>query len=139
MTATYSTFIAAIDGMTVSGVVRKFTEPPASINTADLPCSFPMLPSGGDAVITFGNGAAVGGGQLPNFVCDMVYAYEAMGQGTQGQNFAGIVTLMDAIVTASRALTRPTAGPMTFSLRVAPVNVSGNDYWAIIETWSGWG
>jgi hypothetical protein len=138
MTATYSTFIAAIAGMTVSGVTRKYTEPPASISTADLPCSFPMLPSGADTVLTFGN-AGVVGGQQSSFTCDLVFAYEAMGQGTQNQNFGGLVTLMDAVVTASRALTRPTQGPMTYSLRVAPVSVAGNDYWAIVETWTGVG
>jgi len=138
MNATYSTFIAAIAGITVSGVTRKYTEPPASINTADLPCSFPMLPSGEMQTIVFGNGATVGG-QLPTWTCDMVYAFEPVGQGTQAQNFGGLVTLMDAVVTASQALTRPTAGPMTFSLRAGIVSVAGNDYWSIIETWTGVG
>jgi hypothetical protein len=138
MTATYTTFIAAIAGITVSGVTRKYTEPPASISTADLPCSFPMLPSGADAVITFGNGTAVGG-QLPTFACDMVYAFEPTAQGTQAQNFAGLVGLMDAIVTASRAMTRPTAGPMSYSLRAGIVTVAGSDYWSVIQTWTGVG
>jgi len=138
MTATYSTFITAIAGMTVSGVMRKYSEPPASINTADLPCSYPDVPYGSDAVITFGVGAMVGG-QAPNFVCNLVFPFEAVGQGTQGQNFSGLIALMDNIVTASRALTRPTAGPMSFSLRTGIVSVSGNDYLAVIETWSGWG
>ena len=57
--------------------------------------------------------------------------------------FSGLVRLMDNSTTASLLLakrgTRPTDGPMTFSLRAGMVNVAGNDYWSVIETWSGWG
>ena len=137
MTATYSTFISAIAGLTVSGVTR-YSYPPASVNTADLPCSFPMLPYGTDEVITLGIGSTVGG-QQPTFTCDLVFAIEPVGQGTQPQNFSAVVTLMDAVVTASRAMTRPNAGPTSFSLRMGLVSIAGADYWAIFETWNGVG
>ena len=53
MTATFTSFITAITGMVVSGVSTRFTAPPASLSTADIPCSFPMLPSGNVDTLVF--------------------------------------------------------------------------------------
>lgn len=138
MTATFTTFIEAITGMIVAGVSKRYTAPPASLSTADLPCSFPMLPSGDLAELVFANSSDVGGEQ-PTIICDLVFAFEAVGQNTQIDNFTGLLTLMDAIVTASKTLTRPTAGPMTFTLRMGIVTVAGNDYWSVFESWKGVG
>lgn len=134
---TYTAFVTALAAMTVTGVTRKYTAPPASLGTADLPASFPMLASGNEVQLVFGNGN-VGGGQS-NLICDLVFAIEPVGQGTQIQNFTAALTLIDAIVTASKALTRPTAGPCAFNLKIGIVAVAGNDYWAIIESWTGVG
>lgn len=138
MTATFTSFITAITGMVVSGVSTRLTAPPASLSTADIPCSFPMLPSGNVDTLVFGNGLLAGGSQ-PTITCDLIFVYEAFGQNTFATNYSGLLTLLDAIVTASKSLTRPGAGPMTFSLRMGTINIAGNDYFAIYETWTGVG
>ena len=135
--STFTSFVAAVAGITITGVTAK-TSPPVKLDTAELPCSYPLLPTGGDTTLVFGNGSKVGGNQ-PNYACEMVYVFEAVGQSRQPENFSGCLTLMDSVVTASRALTRPTDGPMSYTLRLGIVSVAGNDYWAVVQSWEGVG
>lgn len=132
---TYAAFMSSLTGMTVTGVVRRYTAPPMALNTADLPASFPMLPAGDDTVLVFN---ATGGQQI-TFTCDLIFAYEPVAQNTTVANYSGLLTLMDNIVTASRALSRPTDGPCTYTLRMGVVTVASIDYWAIIQSWTGTG
>lgn len=134
---TFSEFVANISSIDFKELKRNYSAPPASLNTSDLPCSFPMLPSGEDNLLVFCGGD--GGGNQLTFLCDMVYVYEPIGQGTQTQNYSGLLGIVDSAIDASRKMARPTLGPATYSLRIGSVTVAGNDYWAVIQSWRGAG
>lgn len=132
---TFTSYVTALSGLTVSGVTRKYTSPPQSINTADLPAQWPLLPSGDAAPLVFGGYGSPAG----TYRCDLVIATEAVGQNVNSVNFAGVLTLMDALTTALKAMTRPVAGAFTWTIRQAIVTVAGNDYWALICSCEGSG
>lgn len=132
---TYTSYVTALSGLTVVGVTRKYTSPPQSINTADLPAQWPLLPSGDVAPLVFGGYGAPSG----TYRCDLVIATEAVGQNVNSVNFVGVLTLMDALTTALKSMTRPVAGVFTWSIRQAIVTVAGNDYWSLICSCEGSG
>ena len=132
---TYTSFITAISGLVVSGVTR-LTAPPASIGVP--PVSFPMLPSGSNGPLVFANSGRVGG-ELPAYTCDLVFVYEAVGQGTQVQNYTGLLTLIDSVQAAIKTMVRPTAGPTTYTMRMDQILIGQAAYWALVVTFSGVG
>ena len=58
---------------------------------------------------------------------------------TFATNYADLLTLTGCDRNGIKVADTPGAGPMTFSLRMGTVNVAGNDYFAIYETWTGVG
>lgn len=136
-TTTYAAFVAAVAGITITGVTRKYTSPPASIGTADLPASLPLIPQGGDQPIVFGTGGSGNVGHTMRM--DLVIVYEPVGQNTNAVNFAGCLTIMDNTTTALRALTRPVNGPWNWSMRQGIATIGNVDYWAVIVSVEGFG
>lgn len=132
---TYTAFVNAVSALTVTGVVRKYTYPPPSVGTADVPCSFPMIPAGGDQVIAFGQGGQVG----HSMRMDFVIAYEPTAQSTPESNFSGCITTMDNATTALRAMTKPVQGPFSWSMRQGIVTIGNVEYWAVIVSLEGAG
>lgn len=132
---TYAAFVTAISGLVVTGVTR-LTAPPASVGTP--PVSFPTLISGANGPIVFANSGKVGG-EAPSLTCDLVFAFEAAGQGTQVQNYSGLLTLIDNVQTAIKAMARPTAGPTTYTMRMDQILIGQVMYWALVVTFSGVG
>lgn len=125
---TYAAFSAALAGLTVSGVTRKFTEPPASVTTADLPALWPRALTGNEPMMTFGNP-----GGWPVLTGELVIALEPFGQNTQGANYAAVVAMLDNLTSTLRSnfIGR---GPNIFSLREDIVQVADAAYWAVIAT-----
>ena len=129
---TYAAFTTALAGLTVTGVTRKFTEPPESSGTADLPASWPGLPRGDEHPITF-----TSEGGWSTCVCDLVIAVEAVGQNTQSANYASTMTIIDALSTALRGTTiGRTKLLWTISANVQVI-VAGTPYWAVVATVAG--
>src|SRR3990172_10499159 len=95
---TYAAFVDSLRDTVVTGITRRYEEPPASVTTADLPASWPMLPIGNEPMLT-GGGTAGGWAEL---ICDLVIAVEPLAQGTQAQNYALMITIMDNLSTALR-------------------------------------
>lgn len=129
---TYATYTAALAALSVSGVTRKYTEPPASIGTADLPAMWPSLPHGSETPLTF-----AGGGGWPVLVCDLVIAIEAVNQGTQAQNYAAMIAQLDYMNTALRAASIGRAKLSWTITANAQVQVADTTYWAVIATIEG--
>src|SRR5512137_1969450 len=123
---TYTAFVAALMDLTVTDVIRYFDEPPASIGSADLPAMFPMLPRGSEAPFTF-----VSQGGWPSVFVDIVIAVEAVGQGTQPQNYAAMLDIMDHLSTALRAASIGRA-KLNWTIN-ANVNIAVGEtnYWAV--------
>ena len=93
---TYTAFVAALAGLTVTGVKRSYGFEPDNIDTADLPGLFVRLPSGGtnDETMT----TCSGDGKMR--VADLVVIIEPTGQSTTADRFADTVTMADRLETA---------------------------------------
>jgi len=126
---TYATFTSAIAALTVTGVTRKFTYPPASVETADLPCSYPALPRSIEDGWTF-----TGGGGWPAMFCDLVILLEPVGQNTQSANYAALIAMVDNLLTALRAASIGRAKINWEITTNVQVQVHDAAYWAIITT-----
>ena len=123
---TYAAFVAYLAALTVSGVTRKFTYPPASLTTADLPAQWPQLPKGEESALTFQTE-----GGWPTLTCDLVVALEPAAQDTQSANFTAATAMLDKISTALRGADIGRA-PLEWRMEVAGVVVSGERYWAVV-------
>ena len=129
---TYSAFATALSGLSVTGVTKAYTEPPASIPSADLPASWPGLPRGNEHAVTF-----AGGGGWAEVTCDLVVAVEAVGQNTLSANYTATMTIIDALTTALRAAS---IGRSKLSWAISAnvqIMVSDTPYWAVIASVTG--
>lgn len=128
----YATFTSGLAALSVTGVKRKFTEPPASIGTGDLPAQWPGLPSGDEPQMTFG-----GGGGWPVLRADLVIAIEPVGQNTQSANYAATVAAMDNLSAALRSASIGRSNLVWSITSNVQVVVSDVTYWAVIATVEG--
>lgn len=132
---TYSSFVNALEALTVTGVTTKLTSSaPRALNGADLPVQWVAAPSGGESAITAGTE-----GGWPTLRADLIIAYEAVGQDTGPANFVATVTMMDNVATTLRAATTLCGGPLTWETKIAIVTVAGVAYWAVITSVEGSG
>jgi hypothetical protein len=126
---TYTAFVAALAGLTVTGVTSNFTAPPKQINTADLPALYPRLPQGTEGPMT-----AEGQGGWPQLTAEVVIIIEPVGQNLQPTNFAAAVTLIDALSTALRS-TNLAKSKNRWTIRQQIVNYgSETNYWTLIAS-----
>ena len=127
---TYTQLVTALTGMVVSAGITKLTTTPNSLNTADLPLSYPRLPSGdrgGEISTCFESGTSK--------TIEMVYVQDAGGQNTAAANFAALVTLADKIETAVQTLASTfTSEILTYTLSSEASTMDTTDYWALILT-----
>ena len=126
---TYASFVAAIAALDVSGVTKKYANPPLALNTADLPSSWVQLPGGKEDRVTFRYE-----GGWPTFLVQFVVALEAVAQDRQSANFTAAVAMMDKISAALRALGPIEicrGGLVTWAMKVATTTVAGIDFWAV--------
>jgi hypothetical protein len=132
-TATYAQFVAAIQALTVAGVVRKHTEPPMRFNYADLPCSFVMFPSGDNAPLAF-QGAREFRPRAADFV--VVHAETAP---TADAPFVATVAMMDAVEDALLTLDVGQS-ELTWTIRSQVyLETAERWYWAVVATIQGTG
>ncbi len=132
---TYTAFVTALSGLTVTGVTRKYAYPPEALSTADLPASWPQVPAGDFMPITFGTAP----GLSSDLRCDLIVAYEPVGQNTSSVNFAGTLTMMDNLSAALKGMSRPVQGRFAWSIRQAIITVAGLEYWALVGSCEGAG
>ena len=129
---THAEFITSVvTTLSVSSVKRQYAEPPASLNNADLPASYPESVQIDQEPLTLG---AHGG--KTTFRCTFVIACEPAGLGTAPTNFNLIVTLSDNLDTALRgAVGTIGQGMLKWDIRggvvAGRIEVAGNDYWGI--------
>ena len=128
---TYTAFVAALAGLTVTGVKRSYGFEPDSIDTADLPGLFVRLPSGGtnDETMT----TCSGDGKMR--VADLVVIVEPTGQSTTEDRFTKTVTMADSMETALDAALN-TIMPITrYEIDVNYTAVPG--YLSVVATVTG--
>ena len=139
MATTTAAFITSIiSTLSVTGVKRKYTEPPASLSTADLPASFPYGFRRTQQPMTFG---AHGG--WPELELDIFIACEPVAQNTPPANYAQVQAMADNLDAALRA-SLPLAiakGPVTWEIFGGnqQLEIAGVAYWVVRATVIGHG
>lgn len=122
---TYADFVSNLAELSVSGVTRQYDYPPASLNAADLPASFVLLPSGDDAAVTF-----QAGGGWPTLRADLVVALAAVGQDVQEQNYDDAVAMMDSLAAALRDADLARS-PLSWTLTTEVLMIAGKAFWCV--------
>ena len=130
---TYTLFMTDLAALTITGVTRAYTEPPRQINTADLPCSYPSLPTGGENPVT---GDVAGG--WPTLRADLVIALEPWAQNTKAANFAATNTMMDRTSETLRYADLARSR-IRWTIRADVVTIGDTPYWAVVATVEGQG
>lgn len=136
---TYTDFLTNLGALDVAGVLQKFEQPPASVETADMPASFPRALISDDIPLTFD----VSGG-WPGLRGELVIVIEPVGQSTTPENHAACVGIIDGINSALRAKTATGHGlgraPLNWNVRLTPQLIIGDrQVWAVIATVEGKG
>jgi len=126
---TFAEFAADLCGMTVTGVQRVYSAPPESLNSANLPALFPMLPEGDLAPLTFGAAEYSGRRTLELWI-----PVKAAAQGTLAEAYVGLTALMDNLDAALRTLNDAVPYRLTWSVRASLLTVAGTDYRGAVVT-----
>ena len=126
-TATYRSFVTAMIGLAPTGITV-LSQPPVAVVTT-MPVMWPMLPSGNTAIATF-QASEQSGLQA----VDLYVAVEAVAQNRPSANYDAVITAMDALETALRALTVTAAYALSWAMRAATIRVAEHDYWGLIAT-----
>ena len=123
-------FLTAVQAMTVTGVTKHFDNPPASLNTADLPAAFPLWPGANfldmpTSCKNTGKTRTIG----------FVIAVEASGQGTYALNYGKFASLMDNLESSIDTAFTSAANFYTYEMSTIPnYPVGDNTYWSIVVT-----
>lgn len=94
-------FLQGLAALDVDGVRRKYQNKPASVQTADLPCSFVELPDADQNRATAWGSANSSTSLVISG--DLIIAIEPAGQGTPSENTIETATLADAVKDALEA------------------------------------
>lgn len=124
-------FVQEVAALKIDGVIRKYTYPPNSLVTADLPASFVMPPSNNYEIVSTCDA------DNDTFSIDLVIATEAVGQNTQSPNMDLIITTMDNANAALKGITLSEMLPPEWTLApqsTTPIVLSGTKYWGITAT-----
>jgi len=130
----YATYVNNLSGMSVTGVTRKYTEPPRSLNTADLPAMWPQLPTAENSSVTLTH---ISG--LRQASVDLIIAVEPYQQSTNNANFAATIALIDNVETA--LVTNAASFDIDrWTIRQGILEITeGSAFWILIVTVEGSG
>ena len=124
---TYTAFIAAVADLNVTGVNRVHDEPPSRIAAADMPLSFPRLPSGDHAPLTVGGYQ----GGWPTLRCEFIVVIHPLQLETDDVKFSDTLTVMDNIAAAMRGASLA-SGPIRWTMRADTIQISTGYYHSVI-------
>lgn len=128
---TYSAFLAALAALVVTGVTKRFTEPPAQLNSAQLPAQYVALPDGNANVATL-----TGSIDTLAVTAELRIAIEPLGQNTQNANWTKTVALLDATQAALVGAV-DTLSLDEWRIGVKVESIGDAAYWVIVATVTG--
>lgn len=122
-----ATLLAAVQALSVTGVVRKYNFPPPSVDITNGYAAFPTMPdsSRGEQVST-----CINNSKIRNI--GYVVIIEAVGQSIQADNYGKLAAALDNLETALDGLTA-TANFVEYDLTTTGNYLIGDSaYWAVI-------
>lgn len=129
-----ATFVAALGGMSVAGVKKAYTAPPAQLATAHLPALYLRIPASEAATVPVlaGNGI-----DLRRYTAELVIVVEPIGQNLAPANFEKTVGLIDALHDALQTLAGTDESVDGWTLRLTVEEVGDNAYWMLVAAVNG--
>lgn len=143
MPTAYADFLNNLGDLAVAGVTRTLDAPPRSLETADLPASYPTAVLGTVLSEDFMTVKTQGG--WPMLMAQLVIVLEPTEQEQHPVNHAAAVTMVDNVATALRAAAYGTLGKghVSWSIDLTNNLVVGGDtsrrFWALLVTVEGEG
>ena len=133
---TFRSFVDALEALTITGVVRQYTQGPpmGAPGTADCPFQYVRYPASDEIPLVFGEQ-----GGWPTLRADLVIGVEPVGQNTTFENFDDTVDMMDNVTVALQGAPCITKSKLNWSIRQAIDTVAGQQYWAVIAAIEGKG
>lgn len=128
----YTSFVAALSGLSVAGVRRTYNAPPVQLSTADLPALFTTLPQGNTAIDTLGGTTG-----LRSMSCMVVVAIEPVKQSMQLTNYTATMTMLDAVESTLKAAAASNRVIDRWTLEATETPIGDSLYWAIVATVEG--
>jgi len=131
---TYRSFVDALEALSITGVVRQYTQGPpiAQVAVADCPFQYVRYPGSDEIALVFGYQ-----GLWPTLRAELVICVEPGAQNTAFENFDDTVDMMDNIATALRGSTCTTKSKLRWGLSQIIDTVAGQQYWAVLATVEG--
>jgi len=137
---TFTSLVASISGLTITGVNTTFDYTPESLGNADLPASFVRLPVG---EVGFAPADCIDSQKTRTI--ELVVCVKPVGLETAEQNFEDTVTMLDSVDTAVGTwayLPAQNGVAITYSLSTSgtsPEIVGDTAYYAVVATITGQG
>lgn len=99
---TVAAFVDGLTGLTWTGITRVYREPPDLINSTDVPCLFPRIPTGNSSSVTLSSATG-----LRHATVELVCVVNAASLSTSAVKFDEELALIDNMhaVIASNAAT----------------------------------
>lgn len=123
---TLATTVAALSGLSVTGVTTARTAPPQTVNAGELPLSFPRIPDIRDGVLAFN-----GDNGLPVYTVELVVLVAPIASNVYATSFATCLTIIDNIMTALEASVIAN-GWNEWVIRQEYATVGDVQYWSIV-------
>ena len=135
---TITAWVNACNSLTVTGVKRSEKFPPLSINSADIPFKFLMLPSQDyQSLTTCSDTNRI-------HTVQIAIATEAVGQSDQPTKYDGILTMVDNLNSALETNKSSIGWEVTWSIEARagqsdtpPLFIAGVPYWGVLATVTG--
>lgn len=128
---TYSSFLSALSSLVVTGVTKQFGEPPAQLNSAQLPAQYVALPDGNANVATLASNT-----DTLTITVELRIVIEPLGQNMQSANWTKTTALLDALQTALvGSVDALQLDEWRIGVQVASIGDAA--YWVIVATVTG--
>ena len=133
---TYRAFVDGLEAISVTGVVRSYTQGPPSGSTGvgDCPAMYVNKPGGDERSIVFGSHGGQGTKRA-----EIVILVEPVAQNRQPENFDNTVDMMDNLSTALQNASCLTKSKLSWSMDQTTREGAGLAYWAVVATVEGHG
>ena len=133
---TYRSFVDNLEALTITGVVRQYTQgpPTAAPATADCPCQFVIYPGGEERSLVFGSQ-----GGLRSIHAELWVVVEPIAQNVQAENWDDGVDFMDAVGAALQGADCFTKAHLEWDSSLVEREIAGTRYWVVVTNIRGTG
>lgn len=129
-----TTFVQTLGALSVAGVKKAYTAPPAQLATANLPALYPRIPASLASTVPVLSGNSTG---LRQMTAELVVVVEPLGQNTAPANFERTAALIDALHTTLETLAGTDETVDGWAMRLTAEEVGDGAYWMLVATVNG--